>query len=667
MSLLDQLFDLQIPNSIRISPNTQQILYATSLSHNHKTGEHPKSTIWLGETGKAGSARQLTSGLHNDKDPQWLPDGKSIAFVSDRAKAGEKWAIYVLPLERGGEAYPITDSENERAIGNFAVSPDGKIIAFLSADEKTEAQKKREKDKDDAQVWGEDWEFRRLRLVHIATKTVTTLVSHEAHVADLAWNDEGTHLAYTEVQNPTIEETFKTGSTISIIDVRSKKTAWLANRNIWAGGLLWAGLDVYFLAPVTADSVCSSSAAFRIAGALAYEDKGIDKKEVLYEKYAHGIEDCAIYLRKAGVDVLVGVQHGMEDQIRILKGHTLFAKKRAVKGFDGAFTKDSDEIILAIAQGDTNHPIEVYTTTASGGAMVKLSNHGHAFAENKFGTCTFLTHPSTDSEVTLESLFLIPESAAISSSGNPEQPLPTVVLVHGGPYARTTESFDPLYYNWAPYLLSNNYAVLSPDYRGSSARGETFAAYAKNSGKYDYEDMVACVTNVIKSGYANPNRLVVAGWSQGGYLSYLSAVRNGTHNQGWKFQAAIPGAGVTDWDTMTLSSDVGSTFEADLAGHRPWLAATKDATTGRLGSAIWEFGPALRAGVEIPPMLILHGEKDERVPIEQARGMRRALIDAGVPFEHVVYPREPHAIAERRHLVDMAQRVLRWVDRYIVI
>ncbi|KAH9828269.1 putative acylamino-acid-releasing enzyme [Teratosphaeria destructans] len=640
MSRLDQLFDLQIPNSLRISPNTQQILYATSLSYGHKTAEHPKSTIWLGETGKAGSARQLTSGLHNDKDPQWLPDGKSIAFISDRAKAGEKWAIYALPLEGGGEAYPITDSENERAIGKYPVSPDGKTIAFLSADEKTEARKKREKDKDDAQVWGEDWEFERLRLVHIATKTVTTLVSHDAHVADLAWNDEGTHLAYTEVQNPTVEEAFKTGSTISIIDVRSKETTWLANRNLWSGGLLWAGPDVYFLAPVTADSVCSSSAVFRIAAALQYEGKEPDKKEVLYENYAHGIEDCSFYLRKAGGDVLVVVQRGMEDQIRILKGHTLYAKKRAVKAFDAAFTKDSDEIILAIAEGDTNHPIEVYTTTASGGAMVKLSDHGHAFAGKKLGTCTFLTHPSTDSKVTLESPFFIPESAALSSSGPPEHPLPTVVLIHGGPYARTTESFDPLYYNWAPYLLSNHYAVLSPDYRGSSARGETFAAYARNSGKYDYEDLVACVTHAIRSGYADPDRLVVAGWSQGGYLSYLSAVRNGTHAQGWTFRAAIPGAGVTDWDTMTLSSDVGATFEADLAGHRPWLAASKDATTGRLGSAIWEVGPAVRAGVEIPPMLMLHGEKDARVPIEQARGMRRALIDARVPFEYVVYPRE---------------------------
>ena len=64
-------------------------------------------------------------------------------------------------------------------------------------------------------------------------------------------------------------------------------------------------------------------------------------------------------------------------------------------------------------------------------------------------------------------------------------------------------------------------------------------------------------------------------------------------------------------------------------------------------------------------MLILHGEKDERVPLEQAAGFRRALEKARLPFEYVTYPREPHLIAERKHLVDMAERVLRFVDMVV--
>ena len=67
----------------------------------------------------------------------------------------------------------------------------------------------------------------------------------------------------------------------------------------------------------------------------------------------------------------------------------------------------------------------------------------------------------------------------------------------------------------------------------------------------------------------------------------------------------------------------------------------------------------------IPPVLILHGEKDIRVPLEQAVAFRRALQHARLPFEYVVYPREGHIFSERRHWVDMAERVLRFVDTHI--
>ena len=146
-------------------------------------------------------------------------------------------------------------------------------------------------------------------------------------------------------------------------------------------------------------------------------------------------------------------------------------------------------------------------------------------------------------------------------------------------------------------------------------------------------------------------------------MSYLAAVRNGLHDGGWKFNAAIPGAGVTEADTMCLTSDLGC-FQAALAGRAPW-ESERTSIVGRSGSALWEFAAAVEKGDVIPPLLILHGEKDERVPLEQAVGFRRALQSANLPFEYVVYPREEHELKERRHLVDMAGRVLRFVREHI--
>lgn len=369
---------------------------------------------------------------------------------------------------------------------------------------------------------------------------------------------------------------------------------------------------------------------------------------------------------QAGSDVFVRVAHGLEDQIRMLDGKTLFSRRQKIESADVAFTHDSDEIVLAVALGDTNHPSEVYTTTASGGDMVRLTNFGLVFADQKFGTCTFLSCTSSDGKVELECPWIAPAGNNMNANeANPKQPLPTVVLAHGGPYnGRLNESFDAYYYMWAPLLLDAGYGLLLVDYRGSNGRGERWAAYARGVGRHDYDDIIALTQHAIVEGYADPSRLAIGGWSYGGYLTYLSAVRNGTHGHGWTFRAAISGAGISDWDTACFSSDMGGTFGVQVMAAKPW-ASHKDFTANRLGSAMWEFGEAMENGAFIPPMLILHGEKDSRVPLEQARAMRMALSDMGLPFEYVVYPRAGHILGERNHWVDMGKRVLRWVDTHL--
>lgn len=657
MTLIEDLLDLQTPDHVRISPNAQQVVYSTTLPLSHKKGEHEQSTIWLAETGKPKSSRQLTSGLYNDFSPKWNPDGKSITFVSDRAKQGESWAIYMLPVKEGGEAYPLTPVENERDIEDHSWSPDGKFIAYFSADEKTAEKKAKEKDKDDANVWGEDWEYHRLRLLHVGTKKVTSLVSRNANVDDFAWNDDGTKIAFTETRTPDIESQFTHGTQISIVDISTKEIKPICHFSKYIQDLTWAGDSFYFIGPV-ADNTISADCVYHV---------DLTAEKPTHVKYAHGDEDCAWDLSKVGKDMSILVQSGMEDQIRMLKGNTIFARKKEIEAWDVKFTTDSDEMILAIVQGDTNSPPEVFTITASGGAMVQLSNHGDAIADKKFGTVNFLTSQSNsvngEEPVRLDSLFLTPDSHA-GEAGKPAKALPTVVWIHGGPYGRITDTFNPAYKMWSSLLLSAGYGLLMVNYRGSSGRGEEFAAYCRGAcGTYDYDDIISMTQNAINKGYADKDKLIVAGWSQGGFLSYLSSVRNGLHNNGWRFQAAIPGAGVSDGDTLAFTSDIGS-IQNDLTNKSPWKSNKSD-ISNRTGSAIWEFNAAVEKGDVIPPLLILHGEQDRRVPIEQAVGFRRALEEADLQFEMVTYPREPHVFKERKHLVDVADRVVRFVDMHI--
>lgn len=385
----------------------------------------------------------------------------------------------------------------------------------------------------------------------------------------------------------------------------------------------------------------------------------LTQKEQEWTKYAYGDSDSPSELGKAHQDITVSVQRGMSDEIRMLDGPTIFSKPKAIEAWDAAFTTDSDELIVAVAQGDVNNPPEVFTVTASGGAMVKLSNHAQILENRQFGRSEFLTCTSADGTVQLDAVWVTPASTTI------DKPFPTVVIIHGGPYYRATDNPFTFSYLWTQLLLDAGFAVLLPNYRGNSGRGEGFAAHARGGvGTVDYDDIVSLVQYGIKLGYADPERLIVSGWSQGGFLTYLSCVRNGRHGHGWRFQAAIAGAGVSDWDTMTLTSDYGATFQSDLVGKSPWKSRKSD-ISNRRGSALWEFNDAVDEGGIIPPVLILHGEKDERVPLAQAVGFRRALQRAGLPFEMRVYPREGHDFKERRHIIDMGERVVQFVKAHI--
>ncbi|KAK7943555.1 acylamino-acid-releasing enzyme [Apiospora aurea] len=216
-----------------------------------------------------------------------------------------------------------------------------------------------------------------------------------------------------------------------------------------------------------------------------------------------------------------------------------------------------------------------------------------------------------------------------------------------------------------------------PNYRGSSGRGQRFASYSRGGmGAYDEPDLVSMTQHLVAQGWADKDRLVVGGWSQGGYLSYLSAVRNGAHDLDWKFRGAICGAGVSGWDTMVMTSDIGYE-QAQYAGRAPWAATAKHDALSRSGSAIWEFREAAEAR-RMPPLLILHGQDDKRVPVSQAHGFRRALDQTGLmgQTEFVTfvslskltnikhrYPREGHHFTERKHVEDMMGRMVSFIAK----
>ncbi|KAM3417971.1 hypothetical protein BST61_g6183 [Cercospora zeina] len=661
-TLMENLCNLEVPAVLQISPSADHVLYSTNLRCGHKKGQHARSTLWLADMSVAESARHITSGQFKDHFPRWHPDGQSIAFVSDRAKAGEQWAVYLWNLRDGvpdGEPHALTDTSNQRQIAALEFSPDGKRIAYLCADPETPEHKARREHGEDWQVWGNEWVNARLNTVDVETKVNIRHAGDDAHgigfndhVTALTWCSDSLSLAVAHTRTSHIEEPRLRGSQISLIRL-SSDDSWYAEPVLPIPtavlSLIWGSDEkLYFTGGVSIDKVCCGRAAYSCNVQAGAEPSIV----------AFGIEDDVRQLVSAGGMVVGYAERGLRDVVVLLPDRLLCSQAERIGAFGAASKAGGEEMVLAIAHSDLNTPSEVYSVYPSSGEKIRLSNHGKVFRDRFFGSHHPFSCQSLDKEVDLDGIFLTP------SQSSPSAPQPTAVLIHGGPPDRSSNEFDTYLFYWTPFLLHHGYSVLLTNYRGSTGKGDKFASYSlKGCGKYDWEDVVTITNHAISLNYADQERLVVGGISQGGFLTYLASTRNGSLFP-WKFRAAIPLNGFIDVDTMALTSDLGASLgtELDVAGS-PWRLPRSD-TRNRQASAIWEVGEAMRRAkaedsMVIPPMLIMHSEKDERCPIEQAVGMRRALSYYGLPFEFVVYPRQPHLPTEQKFWIDMAERLLR--------
>jgi len=223
--------------------------------------------------------------------------------------------------------------------------------------------------------------------------------------------------------------------------------------------------------------------------------------------------------------------------------------------------------------------------------------------------------------------------------------VPLIAAPHGGPAGARGCGF----YATDQAMAARGYAVLLPNFRGSSGYGQAFlSANDDDFGGGDFQDVMAGVDTVIERGIAHPEKLAILGYSYGGYMTSWAI------GQTRRFKAAVVGAGVTSLQSFFGTSDI-QWFTRGYQHGNPWQNPTSYAAQS----------PMTYVGQVRTPTLIYHGDEDRRVPMEQSEQLYVSLREQGVPTQFVRYPREGHGLTEYWHRRDSLERTLAWLDRWV--
>ncbi|MDQ1707985.1 MAG: hypothetical protein QOJ88_1196 [Pyrinomonadaceae bacterium] len=571
--------------------------------------------LWLLDT-RTREVRQFTNSAKSELAARWSPDGRRLAFLSDRDEATQ---IYLLPLD-GGEAIRLT--EGKLAVRAFEWSPDGKQIAFVAPEAKTEAEEKKDKDKDDARVIDRDDKRARLWIIDVETRKLRQLTSGSWQVQEAKWTPRGDRLIVAATDRPELDLETNRIFSLALADGKLKELS--APRGPF--GQLSVAPD-------------GASVAY-----LAAREDGPSPHDLYLQPLAGGparnLSGASIDRSLAGFvwrpdgTILALAANGFQTRFYSLTPAGKAATLTEFKVNPSAFDATAQAIVFT---GETMVDAPELWLASQPGAAENVTHFNESWKQLALVKPEFLRYQSFDG-LEIEGALLKPAGYVNGTK------LPLIVLIHGGPTGRWADSFQ----SWGQLLAARGYAVFYPNVRGSTGYGYQFLqANRADWGGGDFKDVMAGVDFLIARGVADPDRLGIAGWSYGGYMASWAIT------QTTRFKAALSGAGLSD-----LASEFGT---EDGSSYDEWFFGTPyDKPQGFVNSSPITFIKNART-----PTLILQGEDDVVDPIGQSQQLYRGLKRYGVETEFVVYPREGHGFREEKHQLDVLNRLLDWFQRHL--
>ncbi len=260
----------------------------------------------------------------------------------------------------------------------------------------------------------------------------------------------------------------------------------------------------------------------------------------------------------------------------------------------------SDDLTVIVVRSSGPREAGAYYLLVNGKDLISLGRSFPLLEPDKMADMEFVTYKARDG---LE----IPGFLTTPQSG--KKPYPAVVLPHGGPWARDYLGWD----RWAQFLANRGYVVLQPQYRGSEGFGQTLWRAGDNEwGQKMQDDKDDGARWLVEQGIAAEDRIAIFGYSYGGFAAMAASVRRNS-----PYQCAISGAGLAElrsFDKVTFTNRFQRQFQNPTIGGMSPLDHVRDS--------------------EIP-IFVFHGDRDQRVPVEQSRKFVRAMERAGKDVEYL--------------------------------
>jgi dipeptidyl aminopeptidase/acylaminoacyl peptidase len=626
--IAERLLDLLHPSQPAFSPDGTRVAFSVQESFS-RPDEGVASRIWIARADGSG-ARQATRGPRSDTSPRWSPDGRMLAFLSDRDHPGRA-AVHLLD-DGAGEARPVGTLAGSAEDVRF--SPDGARLLVLAADPGSDragadSATRIDAGDGDPKVTRPAEHWRRLYTIDVATGETTRVGPDGLNVWELDWR--GGEVVAVVSEDPSESGWYRARLVAVDLETGAARTLHEPAMQIAYPTLSPDGSAVAFVEGFCSDRgillgettvVATAGGDARVvapeidAGCLAWRDE-----HTLWFAGARGLAHAVGMIGlDGGADVLWSGDESL------------------LSGWVPVISPAPDGTMLAAAHSSWGSAPELRAlAVADPGAGWRALSQINPEPAPATGACARRRWTSDGLEI--EGLLLTPSGAA---------PFPLVVWVHGGP----TDSYDCSHPDVRlAGMLEAGYAILLPNPRGSSGRGQEFArANLGDMGGGDLRDILAGVDAVVAEGTAAGDRVAIVGTSYGGFMAAWAI------SQTDRFRASVPMAAVTNWLSFHNTTNIGRFDELFL-----------DADPYDQTGDYFNRSPVAHVRRVKTPTLVMHGELDLCVPLSQGQELYQALAAEGVETELVVYAREGHGWRERAHVLDGIERMRAWLDRHLAV